>query len=178
MFSKEWWSTLKYFINSNPSSSIPPLEYNNTVFTADTDKAYVLNMFFKRQTILNKDDTFLPDIQPAQFEAEFDRIVLTPLEVQLILETLSLGKASGPNGLSNWILRELAVQVSSPCCSLFLISRCDLVKSQHHIRKQMFALFQRKETYLLSLITDPFLCLIPKINYLRGLPSFIQSLTN
>ena len=113
------WSTLKYFINSNSSPSIPPLEYNNSVLTADTDKANVLNMYCKRQTILIEDGAFLPDIQPAQVEAELDRIVLVLIEVQLILETLPLGKASEPNGLSNRILRELAVQDSSPNCSLF-----------------------------------------------------------
>ena len=45
--SKDWWSTLKYFINSNSSSTIPPLEHNNSVFTEEIDKANVLNMFFK-----------------------------------------------------------------------------------------------------------------------------------
>ena len=117
--SKDWWSTLKYFINSNSSSTIPPLEHNNSVFTEEIDKANVLNMFFKSQTILNDDGVVLPDIQAAQVDTELDRIILTPQEVQSVIEILPLGKASGPNGLNNRILRELSSQVSAPYCSLF-----------------------------------------------------------
>ena len=84
--SKDWWSTLKYFINSNSSSTIPPLELNNSVFTEEIDKASVLNMFFKSQTILNEDGVVLPDIQAAQVDTELDRIILTPQEVQPVIE--------------------------------------------------------------------------------------------
>ena len=46
-------------------------------------------------------------------------IVLIPLEVESVLKTLTVGKASGPNGLSNRVLKELSVQLSVPFCSLF-----------------------------------------------------------
>ncbi|MCG8034058.1 MAG: reverse transcriptase family protein [Candidatus Thiodiazotropha taylori] len=117
--SKDWWSTLKYFINPASTSSIPPLEYNDNVYTEENDKANILNEFFQSQTVLNENGAALPDIQPTAVETHLDEIVLTPLEVQSTLETLPLGKASGPNGLNNRILRELAMQVSSPYCSLF-----------------------------------------------------------
>ena len=45
--------------------------------------------------------------------------VLIPLEVESVLKTLTVGKASGPNGLSNRVLKELSVQLSVPLCSLF-----------------------------------------------------------
>ena len=35
------------------------------------------------------------------------------------LQTLKVGKASGPDGLKNRILRELSSQLASPFCSLF-----------------------------------------------------------
>ena len=44
---------------------------------------------------------------------------MSPLEVESILKTLPLAKASGPNGLSNRILRELSKELSVPYCSLF-----------------------------------------------------------
>ena len=44
---KDWWSTLKTFINPNSSSSIPPLEYDNNIYTDDSDKANILSNFFK-----------------------------------------------------------------------------------------------------------------------------------
>ena len=89
------------------------------MFTEKIDKANVLNMFFKSQTILNDDGVVLPDIQAAQVDTELDRIILTPQEVQSVIEILPLGKASGPNGLNNRILCELSSQVSAPYCSLF-----------------------------------------------------------
>ena len=46
-------------------------------------------------------------------------IVLTPLEVESAIETLKIGKASGPNGLSNRILLELNPIIADPFCSLF-----------------------------------------------------------
>lgn len=45
--------------------------------------------------------------------------MLAPAEVESILKILTVGKASGPNGLSNRILRELSCELSSPLCSLF-----------------------------------------------------------
>ena len=49
---KDWWSTLKTFINPNSGSSIPPLEHDNNIYTDESDKANRLNMFFQSQTIV------------------------------------------------------------------------------------------------------------------------------
>ena len=89
------------------------------MFTEEIDKANVLNMFFKSQTILNDDGVVLPDIQAVQVDTELDRVILTPQEVQSVIKILPLGKASGPNGMNNRILRESSSQVSAPYCSLF-----------------------------------------------------------
>ena len=42
---KDWWSTLKTFINPNSSSSISPLEYDNNIYTDESDKANILYCF-------------------------------------------------------------------------------------------------------------------------------------
>ena len=44
---------------------------------------------------------------------------MSPLEVESILKTLPAAKASGPNGVSNRLLRELSKELSTPYCSLF-----------------------------------------------------------
>ena len=46
---KDWWSTLKSFINSNSNSSIPPLEYGNKIYTNESDKANIFNKYFQSQ---------------------------------------------------------------------------------------------------------------------------------
>ena len=46
-------------------------------------------------------------------------MVLTPAETEVILKSLPIGKAAGPDGISNRILRELPTELSYPLCSLF-----------------------------------------------------------
>ena len=45
-------------------------------------------------------------------------IVFTCDEVELFLKALPIGKATGPDGINNCILRELAHELSPPLCSL------------------------------------------------------------
>ena len=116
---RDWWSTLKSFIVPNSKSSIPPLEFNGSVITDERDKANVLNNYFQSQTFLNDQEAVLPDLPRSSVESQLQSIVITPSEVELVLETLSIGKASGPNGLNNRIIRALSHELSYPFCSLF-----------------------------------------------------------
>ena len=116
---KDWWSTLKMFIAPNSKSSISPLEINGNIVTDERDKSNVLNNFFQSQTLLNDQDAILPDLPPSTVQTHLQNIVLTPSEVELVLETLSIGKAAGPNGLNNRIIRALSHELSYPFCSLF-----------------------------------------------------------
>ena len=117
---KDWWSTLKTFIIPCTKSSIPPLEFNNVIYTDECDKANILNSYFQSQTLLNEENAVLPNLPDIdRLNSHLDNIVFTKLEVESVLKTLVVGKASGPNGLSNRILRELASEISTPFCALF-----------------------------------------------------------
>ncbi|MEW8547864.1 MAG: reverse transcriptase family protein, partial [Candidatus Thiodiazotropha sp.] len=116
---KDWWSTLKTFISPNSSSSIPPLEHNNSIYSDETDKANIFNKYFQSQTNLDETNAVLPDLIPSVINSELNTIVLTPLEVESVLKSLTVGKASGPNGLNNRVLKELSSELSIPFCSFF-----------------------------------------------------------
>ena len=117
---KDWWSTLKTFIIPITKSSIPPLEFNNNIYTVECDKANILNTFFQSQTVLNEQNATLPDLPDInRLNSHLESIVLSRTEVESVLKSLAVGKASGPNGLSNRILRELSKELSIPFCSLF-----------------------------------------------------------
>ena len=116
---KDWWATLKTFITPTFSSNIPPLENNGHIITNEYEKANVFNTYFQSQTILEDSNAILPDLPPPSYHTQLNKIVITPLEVESILKTLKLGKASGPNGLNNRVLKELSKELSSPLCSLF-----------------------------------------------------------
>ena len=81
-------------------------------------KLNTFNTYFQNQTILDDSNAILPELPPPSYNTLLNRIILT-LEVESKLKTLKPGKASGPNGLSNRVLKELSNELSSPFCSLF-----------------------------------------------------------
>ena len=87
-------------------------------------------------------------------------IVFTPSEVG----TLSIGKASGPNGLSNGIIHMRFLIHSGLCLS----SHYKLALYQLPIKRLIFALSLKKEIYLWFLIIDRYHCLRLKAKYLKS----------
>ena len=97
--------TLKHFIKPNITTSIPPLCKDDTVHTTEADKASLMNDFFVEQTILDESNATLPpNIDPS--ENNLNSISTSPHEVESILKSLHLGKASGPDEISNHILKK------------------------------------------------------------------------
>lgn len=114
----DWWKTLKYFIKPEQSSAIPPLNKNGSIFSDDTDKANLLNNFFVEQSILDETGATLP---PSDFDRPhlLDSINVTPAEVEIVLRSLKLGKASGPDLINNRLLKELARPLALPLSDLY-----------------------------------------------------------
>ena len=117
--SKQWWSLLKSFISPNSQSSTPPLEKDGLVYFDDKEKVNILNDFFRDQPLLDDRNVELPDIIPYPVGHNLESTTLSPDEVKCILKSLPVGKATGPDGVSNRILSELANGLSSPICDLF-----------------------------------------------------------
>ncbi|XP_053393699.1 uncharacterized protein LOC128555435 [Mercenaria mercenaria] len=119
--SKDWWNTLKPFITKDSSVSIPPLidPVTNMPTTSDAEKADLLNTYFANQTQLNDDGKIPPNPTVPPVERQLSSVTLIQNEVEDVLRNLQIGKASGPDGISNRILREASRQLSGPLCSLF-----------------------------------------------------------
>ena len=117
--SKDWWSTLKTFISPNLNSAIPPTESEGIIYTDDFEKANLFNNYFQGQTVLDDSKAVLPELPEPSYLTSLSSIAFDPQEVEEILRTLKTDKASGPDGLSNRILKELSHELSSPLCSLF-----------------------------------------------------------
>ena len=118
---KDWWKTLKHFIKPEQSTSIPPLLNDDTILTDETEKASLLNDFFVGQTVLDESRASLPSDLPIP-DNNLNTISTSPFEVESILKSLPLGKATGPDAINNRILRELATPLSSPLSDLFNFS--------------------------------------------------------
>ena len=120
--SKTWWSCLKSFMQPTTAHSIPPLQSGLAVIDDNMSKADLLNDFFRDQTLI--DESSAPDLTepgPSDFPG-LHSLVISPVEVSFILKSLPLGKASGPDGINNRILRELSLELSHPLSSLFNFS--------------------------------------------------------
>ena len=94
------------------------MDQDGTIYSEDFDKADVLNDFFCKQTMLNDENVSLPEL-PLFDGVGLSNIVVTCDEVESVLKALPIGKATGPDGINNCILRELAYELSPPLCSLF-----------------------------------------------------------
>ena len=103
----------------------------------------LLNNYFKEQTFLDDGHAELPALPPYNIESVLNSIILTPLEVESVLKSLPIGKASGPNGLSNRILTELSKELALPLYVLFNHSLSQgEIPSQW--KKQTYVLFIKK----------------------------------
>ena len=119
LYSKDWWRTLKSVIAPNSKNSVPPLIKDGTIADDETDKANILNDFFRDQTLIDDNGVDLPQFESYDVLSELNSIHITPDEVKTVLKSLPLGKAAGPDGINNRVLRELAIELSVPFCSLF-----------------------------------------------------------
>ena len=86
---------------------------------------FLLN-FFQSQIFLDDRNAVLPDLLPAIVDFQLDHIVFTPYEVESVIKSLTIGKASGPNGVGYRVLRELSNQLASPF-ALSSVMHCILV---------------------------------------------------
>ena len=101
------------------SSSIPPLKTNqNTYCYTNIEKAECLNEFFTSISTINDDNSQLPAFE-SKCQTKLLNIVCTPEEIQSLIEILNSNKASGPDGISNKMLKLVAKEVSGLLSILF-----------------------------------------------------------
>ena len=111
--------------------------------------------------------TLNQEIQKRNRINELNDIEFSRHEVEPILKSLPIGKASGLNNLSNRFLRELS-QVSSPFCDLFNLSiNSGLVPSSY--KEANVCPIYKKVIDLLLPITDQYHFLIQKVSFLKDL---------
>ena len=121
IMSRDWWKVLKSFIAPSSSPFIPPLvdKTKDAIVVDEHEKANVLNSYFTKQSTIDDSANSLTDDRNEINDNSLDSITITPAEVLDVLRTLRLGKASGPDGINNHILREVALQISNPLSLIY-----------------------------------------------------------
>ena len=102
---------LKSFIKNPDKSIIPPLKENDEIYANDKDNANVLNSYFKSQTNLDDGVKALP-VMDTMDNNQLSVLQTNPYKIQLMLETLKTGEASGPDTINNYILKNCAHELS------------------------------------------------------------------
>lgn len=116
----DYWKILKQFITQPKSyHGIPTLHDNGKIISDETEKANLLNSFFQSQTQLNDNNKHLPDLNIDPNIPLLENITCSEDEVELMLRSLSSGKAVGPDNVNNTVLKELSHELASPLCFLF-----------------------------------------------------------
>ena len=70
---------MKFFINNKQSDELPPLQYHDSLFTENSDKANVFNDYFYEQTIIDDVNVNVPLLEEP--DKCMDKILLTPQDI-------------------------------------------------------------------------------------------------
>ena len=119
---KQFWKIVRHFVKSNNnSSSIPPLNsfsgHYNYCFSLE-EKADLLNRYFTSISTVNDDKASLPAFE-YKCQNRLSRIVFTSNEIEILLGLLNPNKASGPDEISNKMLKAVAKEIFIPLNILF-----------------------------------------------------------
>ena len=120
---RKFWKVIRHFVKNNKSAScIPPLcstlsNGDNQWHFNDQDKANCLNDYFASIPTVNDAETQLPPFTKLT-DNSLSQIICTELEIENIIEVLNPNKASGDDGISHKMLKNVSKTVSKPLCIL------------------------------------------------------------
>ena len=107
----------RHFVkNKDSTSSIPPLTKrlesgDNVYYTTDKEKADCLNIYFTSVSHVDDSEAFLPPFVE-KTNQYLDNIIIMEIEVKDILHILNVNKASGPEMISNRMLKCTSTSIS------------------------------------------------------------------
>ena len=120
--SKKWWNVCKYMYNGRYNNHIiPPIHDADNILSENIDKAEAFNSFFTSISNLEENKPLLPPL-PLDTPSNLDNITITQSDIKDVLTLLKSSKASGPDGINQRILKEVAQFIIKPLCTLFNMS--------------------------------------------------------
>ncbi len=113
---KEFW---KFFKSKSCKSSLPDtMTLADSSFTTSTAKADALNQFFASVFLPRPNTPRVPTLTTT-FDSSTEFIPVSIEEVLCLLSALSIGKATGPDGISARLLKECANVIAPSLTELF-----------------------------------------------------------
>ena len=130
--SRDWWKTLKCLLYKS-KKVIPPImnPITGCITSNDEEKANVFNTYFAEQATIDDIGHFLPPYVDTNNQETLESILVDEYEVADAINSLAIGKSSGPDGINSRILRESVDELTYPLCKLFNSSlRCSTMPTQ------------------------------------------------
>jgi hypothetical protein len=152
MGEKKYWQIAKQVYGSKKVMGIPTLLVNDQPITTSFDKAsHFTDYFVSQQTLPPL--PFNHALPPLEFltDQRLDHIQTNRGEVLKILKSLDIGKANGPDGISNRILKEASSEIATPLSDL-LNSSFNLSKVPRQWKESNICPIHKKEDR--SLVTN------------------------
>jgi hypothetical protein len=117
---KNYWKVAKQVYGNKKIMGIPSLVVGNTMISTSVEKARCFSQYFAEQQTLPQ-IPFNHRLPPIIFTTDqrLSSIRTTPIEVLKVLKSLKLGKANGPDGISNRLLKETSEEIAAPLATLF-----------------------------------------------------------
>ncbi|MCG8095193.1 MAG: hypothetical protein JAZ17_16505 [Candidatus Thiodiazotropha endolucinida] len=118
---KKFWQVIRHFVKNNSNSgNIPPLlnSGQNVYCVTDSEKAECLNNYFSSICDLDDNNAHLPVFRTVT-DSSLSDIICTPDEITDLILILNPNKATGPDAISNRMLKAVAREVSIPLSIIF-----------------------------------------------------------
>ena len=115
----KYWKIAKEVYGSKKVMGIPALMVDNKPKTTSIAKATCFNKYFEEQQTLPQ-IPFNHQMPPILFKTDsrLSNIQTMEEEVLKVLKSLDVGKATGPDGISNKLIKETATIISKPLSDL------------------------------------------------------------
>ena len=118
---RDYWRVIRHFVkNNNSKSCIPPVcsPVDNKYSYTDRDIAETLNSFFTSVSKVNDENAILPNFI-AKTGSILHSVNVTSDQIEALIKSLNLNKASGPDLISHKMLKGAAKAISKPITILF-----------------------------------------------------------
>ena len=115
---KEYWKLTKELYGTKVKGGIPPLVKDDKVYSSPQDKCNILNTHFAKKSKLPNQLPHLPDVA-SDTNSTLETLHFTEEEVCKVIKGLDKSKATGPDSVSNTLLKRTAQAITRPLCSLF-----------------------------------------------------------
>ncbi len=122
--SKMWWKFLKKSINGNTGSMLheTPIFDNDILIYDDKGKADAFNKFFTTSVQTESKDDPIPKDHNLLYYPKIPSLEITELDVYKLLNTLNTSKATGPDNISNALLKKCSFSLAKPLTIIFNLS--------------------------------------------------------